>query len=87
MRLKMMIAPSAICLALLLSSCSQPAPPPVPQSLLLLPPESVFTPCEQPALNGTTWGDAVSYTLALQTALQICAGQVDTLIRWRSGVI
>ncbi|WP_425304221.1 Rz1-like lysis system protein LysC [Serratia fonticola] len=86
MRLKMMIAPSAICLALLLSSRSRTQNP-VPRPLVLLPPESVFSPCERPTLSGTTWGDAVSYTLALQTALQICAGQVDTLIRWRGGVI
>lgn len=24
-------------------------------------PESVFSPCEQPTLQGNTWGDAVSY--------------------------
>ncbi|WP_418343246.1 hypothetical protein [Serratia fonticola] len=86
MRLKMMIAPSAICLALLLSSCSRTQNP-VPQPLVLLPPESVFTPCERPVLNGTTWGDAVSYTLALQAALQICAGQVGTLNAWRNGYL
>ncbi|UTN99283.1 MULTISPECIES: Rz1-like lysis system protein LysC [Serratia] len=51
---------------------------------MLLPPESVFTPCEQPLLQGDTWGDAVSYTLALQTALQICAGRVATLNGWRA---
>ncbi|MBH2893373.1 hypothetical protein I5Q39_16820 [Serratia marcescens] len=45
----------------------------------LLPPESVFAPCEQPQLQGETWGDAVSYALALQTSLHICAGQVETL--------
>ncbi|MDT3249318.1 hypothetical protein QZQ97_00040 [Serratia sp. root2] len=52
--------------------------------MVLLPPESVFTPCEQPRLQGDTWGDAVSYTLALQTALQICAGRVATLNAWRA---
>ncbi|WP_455750138.1 Rz1-like lysis system protein LysC [Serratia fonticola] len=81
-----MIAPSAICLALLLSSCSRTQNP-VPQPLALLPPESVFTPCEQPVLNGTTWGDAASYTLALQSALKICAGQVGTLNAWRAGLM
>ncbi|WP_444518302.1 Rz1-like lysis system protein LysC [Serratia marcescens] len=50
----------------------------------LLPPESVFAPCEQPQLQGETWGDAVSYTLALQTSLHICAGQVETLNAWRA---
>ncbi len=55
MRLKMMIAPSAICLVLLLSSCNRTQNP-VPQPLVLLPPESDFTRCEQPVLNGTTWG-------------------------------
>ncbi|WP_332871793.1 hypothetical protein [Serratia proteamaculans] len=53
---------------------------------MLLPPESVFTPCEQPTLQGNTWGDALSYTLALQTSLQICAGQVVTLNLWRESV-
>ncbi|WP_447874679.1 Rz1-like lysis system protein LysC [Serratia fonticola] len=85
MRLKMMIAPSAICLALLLSSCSRTQNP-VPQQLVLLPPESVFTPCERPILQGATWGDALSYTLALQAVLQICAGQVGTLNAWRVGL-
>ncbi|RZV01061.1 UNVERIFIED_ORG: hypothetical protein EOZ59_0999 [Serratia quinivorans] len=28
------------------------------------------------------WGDALSYTLALQTALSICVGQVETLNAW-----
>ncbi|RTF18700.1 hypothetical protein D9B84_14910 [Serratia marcescens] len=56
---------------------------PPPQQIVLLPPESVFTPCEQPSLQGDTWGDVVSYTLAMQTALSICAGQVATLKQWR----
>jgi len=47
----------------------------------------VFTPCQQPELQGNTWGDAVSYTLALQTALSICAGQVATLNQWRISVL
>ncbi|WP_455769646.1 Rz1-like lysis system protein LysC [Serratia ficaria] len=51
--------------------------------MISLPPESVFLPCEQPELQGNTWGDAVSYTLALQTSLKICAGQVATLNQWR----
>ncbi|WP_425057560.1 Rz1-like lysis system protein LysC [Serratia plymuthica] len=73
------------CLALCLSSCARPpAQPPVP--LFLLPPESVFTPCEQPQLDGDTWGDAASYALALQTSLQICAGRIATLNAWRAGL-
>ncbi|OPJ96479.1 hypothetical protein B1R44_10830 [Serratia marcescens] len=64
-----------------MSSCSKT--PPAPQQIVLWPPESVFTTCEQPELQGNTWGDAVSYTLALQTALSICAGQVATLNQWR----
>ncbi|WP_217698746.1 Rz1-like lysis system protein LysC [Serratia marcescens] len=71
----------SLCLPLLLSSCSKT--PPAPQQIVLWPPESVFTTCEQPELQGNTWGDAVSYTLALQTALSICAGQVATLNQWR----
>ncbi|MDK1706848.1 hypothetical protein QOM18_00795 [Serratia marcescens] len=50
---------------------------------MLFPPESVFTPCEQPKLQGDTWGDIGSHALALQTALSICAGQVATLNQWR----
>ncbi|MFI8418600.1 Rz1-like lysis system protein LysC [Serratia sp. NPDC078593] len=52
----------------------------------MLPPESVFIPCERPTLQGDTWGDAASYALALQTALQLCAGQVATLNAWRAGL-
>nr|WP_314590074.1 Rz1-like lysis system protein LysC [uncultured Serratia sp.] len=70
-----------LCLPLLLTSCSKT--PPAPQQVVLLPPETVFTPCEQPTLQGDTWGDAVSYTLALQTALSICANQVGTLNQWK----
>ncbi|WP_420834865.1 Rz1-like lysis system protein LysC [Serratia plymuthica] len=82
MHLKMTPALLSGCLALCLSSCARPtAPPSVP--LFLLPLESVFTPCEQPQLVGDTWGDAVSYTLALQTSLQICAGRIATLNAWR----
>ncbi|HIE1448113.1 TPA: Rz1-like lysis system protein LysC [Serratia marcescens] len=73
-----------LCLPLLLTSCSKT--PPVPQQVLLLPPESVFTSCDQPQLQGNTWGDAVSYTLMLQTALQICAGQVVMLNNWRDSL-
>ncbi|WP_261127045.1 Rz1-like lysis system protein LysC [Serratia marcescens] len=73
-----------LCLPLLLSSCSRT--PPAPQPIALSPPESVFTPCEQPKLQGDTWGDIGSYALALQTALSICAGQVATLNVWRQGV-
>ncbi|MGQ6214217.1 Rz1-like lysis system protein LysC [Serratia sp. IR-2025] len=51
-----------------------------------MPPESVFTPCEQPSLQGDTWGDVVSYTLALQIALSICTGKVVTLNKWRASV-
>ncbi|HHJ0460956.1 TPA: Rz1-like lysis system protein LysC [Serratia marcescens] len=71
-----------LCLPLLLSSCSKT--PPAPQKIVLLPPETVFTPCEQPSLQGDTWGDAVSYTLTLQKALHICAGQIEALNFWRS---
>lgn len=37
-------------------------------------------------MAGDTWGDAVSYSLALQTALHICATQVEILNVWRSGL-
>ncbi|WP_456320584.1 Rz1-like lysis system protein LysC [Serratia liquefaciens] len=74
-----------LCLPLLLTSCSK-TPPPVPQQVVLLPPESALIPCEQPKLQGDTWGDALNYTLALQTSLQICAGQVSTLNQWRASV-
>jgi hypothetical protein len=80
-RLKTIPALLSLCLALCLSSCARP---PAPQAVPLLPPESVFAPCEQPQLQGKTWGDAVSYALALQTSLHICAGQVDTLNAWRA---
>ncbi|WP_438272619.1 Rz1-like lysis system protein LysC [Serratia fonticola] len=81
----MMNALSAICLVLLLTSCSK-APSQVPETVVLLPPESTFTPCKRPMLQGNTWGDAVSYTLALKSALQICAGQIVTLNVWRESL-
>ncbi|MNC56848.1 hypothetical protein D3C75_1064710 [compost metagenome] len=83
MRFKATSVLLAICLALLLSSCSQRSQQ-VPKSVVLLPPETVFTPCEHPVLKGETWWDAASYTLALQSALRICAGQVYVLSQWRS---
>ncbi|WP_455769532.1 Rz1-like lysis system protein LysC [Serratia proteamaculans] len=71
---------------LFLSSCAEriqlPSAP-----IILLPPESVFKPCDQPMLYGETWGDVGSYSLALKTALSICAGQVATLNQWRSQVV
>ncbi|WP_425327062.1 Rz1-like lysis system protein LysC [Serratia marcescens] len=81
----MIPAPLGLCLALCLSSCARP--PPAPQAVPLLPPESVFTPCEQPKLQGDNWGDIGSYTLALQTALSICSGQVATLNQWKKIII
>ncbi|HGE8395093.1 TPA: Rz1-like lysis system protein LysC [Serratia marcescens] len=74
-------APAALLLVLFLASCAERTPPPAP--IVLFPPESVFTPCEQPKLQGDTWGDIGSHALALQTALSICAGQVATLNQWR----
>ncbi|MGI9708698.1 Rz1-like lysis system protein LysC [Serratia marcescens] len=81
MHLKAVNVGIVLCLPLLLSSCSRT--PPAPQQIVLLPPESVFTPCDQPELQGNTWGDAVSYTLSLKTAFSICASQVETLREWR----
>ncbi|MGP3022469.1 MULTISPECIES: Rz1-like lysis system protein LysC [Serratia] len=75
----------SLCLPPCLSSCARtPEQPPAP--LILLPPESVFTLCEQPEMAGDTWGDAVGYTLALQTSLKICAGRIATLNAWRAGL-
>ncbi|WP_432280084.1 Rz1-like lysis system protein LysC [Serratia montpellierensis] len=74
---------AALLLVLFLASCAERTPPP---PLVLFPPESVFTPCEQPKLQGDTWGDIGSHALALQTALSICAGQVATLNQWREGI-
>ncbi|WP_442528183.1 MULTISPECIES: Rz1-like lysis system protein LysC [unclassified Serratia (in: enterobacteria)] len=86
MPLKMTSVPAALLLPLLLASCAERTPPPL-APIVLLPPESVFTPCEQPTLQGDTWGDIGSHTLALQTALLICAGQIETLNYWRRGII
>ncbi|WP_455883914.1 Rz1-like lysis system protein LysC [Serratia proteamaculans] len=85
MRSKTMSAPVALLLVLCLTSCARPTLQP-PAPIILLPPESVFKRCEQPTLQGDTWGDIGSYTLQLQTALSICAGQVDTLNQWRTSV-
>ena len=38
-------------------------------------------------MAGDTWGDAVSYTLALQTSLKICAGRIATLNARRAGLL
>ncbi|MGR3840151.1 Rz1-like lysis system protein LysC [Serratia marcescens] len=84
MHLKAVNVGIALCLPLLLSSCSRT--PPAPQQVALLPPESVFTPCEHLPLQGDTWGDAVSYTLALQIALSICANKIIVLNKWRVGL-
>ncbi|WP_432761844.1 Rz1-like lysis system protein LysC [Serratia proteamaculans] len=81
-----MNAPAALLLVLCLTSCAERVPQP-PEPIVLLPPESVFKPCEQPTLQGDTWGDIGSYTLQLQTALSICAGQVATLNQWRATAI
>ncbi|WP_420543003.1 MULTISPECIES: Rz1-like lysis system protein LysC [Serratia] len=82
-RLKTNPALVGLCLSLCLSSCARPPEPP-PAPLILLPPESVFTTCDRPQLQGDTWGHAVSYTLALQTALLVCSSQVETLQKWRN---
>ncbi|WP_235186809.1 Rz1-like lysis system protein LysC [Serratia sp. DD3] len=84
MQLKTISALLLLPLVLLLSSCSKAPLPPVPQPVVLMPPETVFTPCEKPALQGTTWGDIGSYALQLQTALELCAYRIDVLNLWRS---
>ncbi|MGP2933196.1 Rz1-like lysis system protein LysC [Serratia nevei] len=76
---------AALLLSLCLTSCVEKIPPP-PAPLVLFPPESVFTPCEQPKLQGETWGDIGIHALALQTALSICAGKVEALNAWRDGI-
>ncbi|HHQ6568987.1 TPA: Rz1-like lysis system protein LysC [Serratia fonticola] len=79
----MIIAPSAICLALLLSSCSRTQNP-VPQPLVLLPSESVFIPCERPTLQGTTWGGSQLHagTSNRITNLRRASGNVERLACW-----
>lgn len=84
-RLKTMTALSAMLLVLFLTSCAEPIPDPM-GPIVRLPPESVFKPCDQPKLAGSTWGDIGAQALTLQTALSICAGQVDTLNAWREGI-
>ncbi|WP_458796680.1 Rz1-like lysis system protein LysC [Serratia quinivorans] len=81
-----MSAPVALLLVLCLTSCASPVLQP-PAPIILLPPESVFKRCEQPTLQGGTWGDIGSYTLQLQTALSICANQVATLNQWRKSIL
>ena len=49
-------------------------------------PEVSFHSMRAARAAGQYLGDAVSYTLALQTALSICAGQVATLNQWRVAV-
>ncbi|WP_444529332.1 Rz1-like lysis system protein LysC [Serratia marcescens] len=77
---------AAVLLSLCLTSCAERIPA-LPEPIVLLPPESVFKPCEMPTLQGDTWGDIGSHTLALQIALSICAGQVATLIQWRASSV
>lgn len=79
---KTMSALAGLLLVLCLTSCTSPTVQPA-APVILLPPESVFKKCEQPTLQGDTWGDIGSHALALQTALSICAGQVATLNQWR----
>ncbi|WP_422663506.1 Rz1-like lysis system protein LysC [Serratia nevei] len=78
-----MSVPAVPLLVLFLASCAERIPP---APLVLFPPESVFTPCEQPKLQGDTWGDIGSLALALQTALSICAGQIGGLNAWRDSI-
>ncbi|WP_418947774.1 hypothetical protein [Serratia rubidaea] len=78
----MTTAPAALLLVLFLTSCAEPIPDPL-GPIVRLPPESVFKPCDQPKLAGSTWGDIGAHALALQTALSLCAGQVETLNKWR----
>lgn len=82
MLLKTTSAPAVLLLVLFLASCAERTPPP-PAQIVLFPPESVFTPCEQPKLQGDTWGDIGSHALALQTALSICVAQIEMLRNWR----
>ncbi|WP_422663695.1 Rz1-like lysis system protein LysC [Serratia ureilytica] len=69
-------------LSLFLTSCTPRIPS--PELVTLFPPDSVFKPCDIPILEGDTWGDISSYSLALRTALSLCANQVATLIQWRT---
>ncbi|HIE4238431.1 TPA: Rz1-like lysis system protein LysC [Serratia marcescens] len=80
---KMTNVPAMLLLPLFLISCSERIPPP-PEPIVLLPPESVFKPCEQPVLNGNTWGDIGGYALLLKTSLSLCAEQISILSQWRN---
>ncbi|HIE0144638.1 Rz1-like lysis system protein LysC [Serratia marcescens] len=77
MHLKAVNVGIVLCLPLWLSSCSRT--PPVPQQVVMLPPESVFTPCEHPQLQGRTWGDTVGGLRAETTnsAQHMCWTDLD----------
>lgn len=71
-----------ICLAPLLSSCSQKV---TTKAEYLAPPQAYLLPCPQTAFTGETYGDAIDYLVVVMSERELCAKQVDSVRNWVEG--
>ena len=71
-----------LCLAPLLSSCSQKV---TTKTEYLAPPQAYLLPCPQTAFTGETYGDAIDYLIVVMSERELCAKQVDSVRNWVEG--
>jgi len=74
-----------LCL-LLCSACSGKHVVTIPSVERLVPPASLLSATERPAWNGTTNGDLLRHTFALDTALAVCNADKAAIRSWVVGL-
>ena len=76
------IALASLCLLALCACSSQPTTVVQTKVVKRLPPPGLVPHCPEPEFTGSTYGDAVRFIPALQTALRRCQTQITTLNNW-----
>lgn len=73
-----------VTLSLLLSGCTSPTRVITKtETLYVLPPVGLVTPCIKPQLTATTPAELPIDTIKLKSALRECAQYVDDYLKWR----
>lgn len=67
---------------LLLTACSETKVVTKTNTVYVIPPAVLLTPCEQPVWDGKTYRDLVGYSLSLRAALEECDAKVGSLRVW-----
>ncbi|WP_425471839.1 Rz1-like lysis system protein LysC [Yersinia hibernica] len=69
-----------------LTSCSNDYERKAPRFIYKYPADILLMPCEKPKLVGNTWRDVAILAKQQRLALDICANQIDEIIKWRKNI-